>query len=795
MIKVVSTSVIFVALFGAISGLKAQDNAAAAAASQVAAEEAVRREARTIQLRQTLRDAEELRKKGDLLAASKKFDEAYDISQAVGVNIDPEKKELIEGFDAVRMQLARDAQARGDLREADAQVTRVLRVDPKNEEARKFKAENDKRIAERRGKEPSKTVVDRTPEIHEENVQTSILVQDARALMEMGRLDEADAKLKQAVKKDPENRAAFYYLKKIQESRYAQEARKREVTATRELVEVEKEWNETSHRDMLPSPNPFATTNLVHTSPARMYLSRKLDKIVLDEWYVPGDVPLSEIIKELDSEAKKRDPDRRGINFIISSTMDKPAPNPFAAAPQAFDPLTGAPIAQQPEAPLVMEDFTVKIDPPLRNVRLADVLDAIVKVAKPPQGANANMGIKYSIEDYAVVFSQRQPETEPVFTRTFRVNPNTFIQGLDGVYFTANPFQGLSAAGGGAGGVGGGIGGGGGGLGGGQTSGQTAGGVGPGGYFTFSGGGGNTAGGGGGGGGGGAGGGQTAGGGGIVGVTITNSMATIQQAVRNFFVAAGVDFRTNQTQLGPGAFGPGGGAGQLPEKALFFNDRTGLLMVRATMRDLDLIEQAIQALNVAPPLVEIEAKFAEISQTDNKAVGFDWYLGNFLMGGGAMGIQGGTAPSFRDTGTKANPSGTFPGEFGVPAVTPNPATDQLLTSGFQKNGGIPAVATFSGILTDPQFRLVIRALENREGVDLLSAPKVTTVSGRQARISVEDTQTIIVGLGVGGIGGGVGGVGGVGGGVGGGALGGGGIGGLGGPGAGAVAGGGFQPGF
>jgi general secretion pathway protein D len=69
------------------------------------------------------------------------------------------------------------------------------------------------------------------------------------------------------------------------------------------------------------------------------------------------------------------------------------------------------------------------------------------------------------------------------------------------------------------------------------------------------------------------------------------------------------------------------------------------------------------------------------------------------------------------------------------------------------NNGIPAIATLSGILTDPQFRLVVRALEQREGVDLLSAPKITTVSGRQARIAIEDIQTIIIGFDVQALGG------------------------------------------
>ena len=40
--------------------------------------------------------------------------------------------------------------------------------------------------------------------------------------------------------------------------------------------------------------------------------------------------------------------------------------------------------------------------------------------------------------------------------------------------------------------------------------------------------------------------------------------------------------------------------------------------------------------------------------------------------------------------------------------------------------------------------MVIRALEQRDGVDLLSAPKVTTLSGRQAQISVVDARRIVL---------------------------------------------------
>ena len=56
------------------------------------------------------------------------------------------------------------------------------------------------------------------------------------------------------------------------------------------------------------------------------------------------------------------------------------------------------------------------------------------------------------------------------------------------------------------------------------------------------------------------------------------------------------------------------------------------------------------------------------------------------------------------------------------------------------------MGTLTGILTDPQFRVVIRALEQRTGVDLITAPKVTTMSSRQAQIKAVDVRYIVTDL-------------------------------------------------
>jgi general secretion pathway protein D len=51
-------------------------------------------------------------------------------------------------------------------------------------------------------------------------------------------------------------------------------------------------------------------------------------------------------------------------------------------------------------------------------------------------------------------------------------------------------------------------------------------------------------------------------------------------------------------------------------------------------------------------------------------------------------------------------------------------------------GAAPGIFGIAGIFTNPQFQVVIHALNQKKGVDLMSAPKVTTKSGRKAIVRV-----------------------------------------------------------
>lgn len=48
----------------------------------------------------------------------------------------------------------------------------------------------------------------------------------------------------------------------------------------------------------------------------------------------------------------------------------------------------------------------------------------------------------------------------------------------------------------------------------------------------------------------------------------------------------------------------------------------------------------------------------------------------------------------------------------------------------------PGIFGLSGVFTSPQFQVVVRALNQKKGVDLLSAPRITTKSGQRAVIEI-----------------------------------------------------------
>ena len=236
----------------------------------------------------------------------------------------------------------------------------------------------------------------------------------------------------------------FITCRLIRERRAAQASRKADLDERTANIQVEEDWNTPQRaKRNIQMPNSFARTNLVYTSKGRQNILSKLDRIHIDSVKYDG-LPLAEVINNLSELTKSRDPEKLGINFY----MDRSNPSAAATGPGAVDPTTGLPVASLgAEVVDVLASVTVKISPALNNVRLADVLDAITKTADKP--------IKYSIEDYAIVFALKAPEAVPMYTRVFHIDPNTFRQGLESVAGIAFGNVTTSSGSGGGGGGGG----------------------------------------------------------------------------------------------------------------------------------------------------------------------------------------------------------------------------------------------------------------------------------------------------------------------------------------------------
>ena len=187
---------------------------------EAAVNEAVYRQANRITLRQKLADARAAQDRRALSSAAKLYDDAWELVQKIGSGVEAERDQTIAGLAAVRLELARAAQRPGDYKEARTQVDDVLRVDPTNAAAIEFKSGNEKLLAEQRGTIPSEEVQSQVPAIIEEKVKASTLVHDGKLLFEMDKLDEAEAKLKMALKQDPHNEAGLYYLNLVSEAKY-----------------------------------------------------------------------------------------------------------------------------------------------------------------------------------------------------------------------------------------------------------------------------------------------------------------------------------------------------------------------------------------------------------------------------------------------------------------------------------------------------------------------------------------------------------------------------------------------
>lgn len=215
--------------------------------------------------------------------------------------------------------------------------------------------------------------------------------------------------------KDPSNQTNLYYvIKRLKEQQRAAHTRRQ------------------------------ATADRYKTGYQKIY--RKLAQIRFDEVIFDG-MTLDEVVNYLSEEIRKKDPLKKGINFMFVSPIA--APGQLAGAPAVGGAPPGAPAlvgralgGQQPGqnaalgadpnavlavAPVItagpdLENVLINLRQPLRGLSGLQVLDVVVKTADQP--------IMFSVSDYAITVLPRAPGSPNVAFRTLRVDPDTFQQGM-----------------------------------------------------------------------------------------------------------------------------------------------------------------------------------------------------------------------------------------------------------------------------------------------------------------------------------------------------------------------------
>jgi general secretion pathway protein D len=186
-------------------------------------------------------------------------------------------------------------------------------------------------------------------------------------------------------------------------------------------------------------------------------------------------------------------------------------------------------------------------------------------------------------------------------------------------------------------------------------------------------------------------------------------------------------------------------------KLIVKNTTENIRIVKGIVNDLE--DEAIARRSAQ---VEIEAKFVEFAEGSLTELGFDW---NIYGSGSAAGfnlVDGSTYEALQGYVNTAGNAASFPDEFfqdpilGLQKVLGTDSAGESLFSGASRTadtvyddissgilssmGGVVPTMTFS----DGTVDMKISAMEQNGTADILSCPKVTTQSGREATIRVTE---------------------------------------------------------
>jgi len=153
-----------------------------------------------------------------------------------------------------------------------------------------------------------------------------------------------------------------------------------------------------------------------------------------------------------------------------------------------------------------------------------------------------------------------------------------------------------------------------------------------------------------------------------------------------------------------------------PGSKIFLDQRTGTLIVKNTPANLVIIEDILKTLDVTPFQVQIQAKFVEITQSNLEELGLEWMVAKrSARNRNTLGSVRSSQQIIYDASTLSK---------GLRFIEDDNETS------------IGDIFSISGILTNPEYNVILHALQQETDADVLSAPKITTVNNQQATIKI-----------------------------------------------------------
>lgn len=604
---------------GAADAVDAAEEMATTDFGKIAKAEELRRQSAAAKGAQNVSQAYKALKAGKPAEAERLFNDAL-----ATIPNRAQSKELLDsakwGLAESKYLQARSALEAKDLEDARTLIDSALSIDPTHKDAKRLEA----KLAEAEAESAKYRPPARRDEVAAKQAEINSLYEEGRQWFAVRDYEQARRCFLEVLARDPYHKSAVRYLGKIETVRKEMGVLAQKTSRESMIANVAEAWKiPVSTKMIAPDAAPISK-GIKKQSPSEA-LVEKMQSLIIPKLEF-RQAAIADVVDFLVKASAENDPEGEGVNIIlkgIDSTTTASAPAAASSGDDWGDDWgdDGASDAFASAGAGSPDGITLN----LRRISVFEAIKYITEVA----------GLKYRIEDRAVIITSLDAPTGSLLTRIYPVEPSIIESVVEREEADRDngDYMGMASA------------------------------------------------------------------------------KVTKTPIQQFFEGAGVPF-------------PAGA------KCQYRNSR---LIVRNTADNLEIFERILQEFNVVPSQIEIEARFIEVNQTDLDELGLQWILNDNWeiahqkSGNGRIQMNAnssGATQGLRFFGTGGTDGAIAP--MTAAAAASSTAGSSLLGN----------ILSFSGVLTNPEATLVIQALSQHGGSDLLSAPRVTARSEEPAMIQV-----------------------------------------------------------